>query len=425
MVLYVPNASPIPLEEAQRLVLTTVRPLPMAYVPLSQAYGYCLADNVLSDHHVPMFDRSTVDGYALQAEDVKWANRSNPVKLNCIEEIPAGYIPEQQITPGKASRIMTGAPIPKGADAVVKVEGTKIGEEEGRSSVWVYRAVTAGESILRKGADVEEGKIILPKGTFIGSVEVGLLSAFGVAVVPVYAKPKVGILSTGTELLHVEQQISPGKHRDSNGVMLAGQVREAGGDPVYLGIVQDNPEELEKRMIETLQQVDVLVTSGGVSMGDYDFLGNTFEKIGAKVVFWKTLIRPGMPALFGTWQDKPIFALAGNPASSYVNAWLYLLPAIRRMCGWTNPLPQRLTGICDESIEMMPMPHTRFLRGFTYVSSSGELRVQISPKQASGVLSSFLESNCLVRVPGKKGYAAGERIEMEMLGTIGKRVWPQ
>lgn len=425
MALYIPNASPIPMEEAQRLVLATVHSLPTTYVPLSQAYGYCLAVDVRSDHHVPMFDRSTVDGYALQAEDVKSADRSNPVRLSCIEEIPAGYIPEQRITPGKASRIMTGAPIPKGADAVVKVEETKRGEEEGRSSVWVYRAVTAGEAILRKGADVEEGKIILPAGSYIGPVEVGLLSTFGVAAVPVYAKPKVGILSTGTELLHADQQISLGKHRDSNGVMLAGQVREAGGDPVYMGIVQDNPEELEKRMIEALQQVDVLVTSGGVSMGDYDFLGNTFENIGAKVVFWKTLIRPGLPALFGTWQNKPIFALAGNPASSYVNAWLYLLPAIRRMCGWNNPLPGRLTGICDEPIAMLPTPHTRFLRGFTYVSASGELRVRLSPKQASGVLSSFLESNCLVRVPGEKEYAAGERVEVEMLGKIGESVWPQ
>ncbi|ALS23971.1 gephyrin-like molybdotransferase Glp [Paenibacillus naphthalenovorans] len=424
MALYIPNASPIPLEEAQRLVLATVRPLPLASIPLSRAYGYCLADPVLSDHNVPMYDRSTVDGYALRAEDVKWASRSTPVKLNTIEEIPAGHIPEKQIAPGMASRIMTGAPIPKGADAVVKVEETEIGEDEGRSSVWIYRSVTAGESILRKGADVEEGTIILPEGTFIGPVEAGLLSTFGVGVVPVYDKPKVGILSTGSELLPVDQQISPGKHRDSNGVMLAGQVRAAGGDPVYLGIVQDHPEELEKRITEALQQVDVLVTSGGVSMGDYDFLGNTFEKIGAKVVFWKTLIRPGMPALFGTWQDKPIFALAGNPASSYVNAWLYLLPAIRRMCGRRNPLPQRLTGICDEPIAMMPMPHTRFLRGFAYISSSGELRVKIARKQASGILSSFLESNCLVRVPGEKGYAAGERVEMDLIGTLGESVCP-
>lgn len=164
MALYIPNASPIPLEEAQRLVLATVRPLPVASIPLSRAYGYCLADPVLSDHNVPMYDRSTVDGYALRAEDVKWASRSTPVKLNTIEEIPAGHIPEKQIAPGMASRIMTGAPIPKGADAVVKVEETEIGEDEGRSSVWIYRSVTAGESILRKGADVEEGTIILPEG---------------------------------------------------------------------------------------------------------------------------------------------------------------------------------------------------------------------------------------------------------------------
>ncbi len=200
--------------------------------------------------------------------------------------------------------------------------------------------------------------------------------------------------------------------------MLASQVSRFGGNPVYFGIVKDNPEELEKRMLCVLQQVDILVTSGGVSMGDYDFLGRAFEKIGAKVILWKTLTRPGMPFLFGTWKNKPIFALAGNPASSYVNARLYLLPAIRSMCGWKEPLPKRLTVICDETIKEKQMPHTRFLRCLTYVSPSGELRVKISKKQSSNVLSSFLESNCLVRVPGGKGFDVGDLVEVELIGAI-------
>lgn len=421
MTLYIPNASPIPLEEAQSLVLQTVRPLKRTEVPLSQAYGYCLARDITADHDVPLYDRSSVDGYALRAEDVQGASRTNPVRLRSIEQIPAGYIPEQPVIPGTASRIMTGAPIPEGANAVVKVEETGIGERDG---VWIYRSASAGESILRRGEDVSEGKVILSEGTLLGPIEAGWLAAFGVAQVPVYARPKVGILSTGDELLRVDQPIRPGKHRDSNGVILAGAAAQAGGDPVYLGIVRDHPEELERRMLESLQQVDVLVTSGGVSMGDYDFLGPAFEKIGAKVVFWKTLVRPGMPALFGTWNDKPIFALAGNPASSYVNARLYLLPAIRRMCGCKEPLPKPVTGVCDDPIEPMSMPHTRFLRGFIYVSPAGVLRVKISSKQSSGVLSSFLESNCLVKVPGNQGYGAGETVEVEMLGSIGESVWP-
>jgi molybdopterin molybdotransferase len=292
--LEIPNSSPIPLDEAQRLVLSTVRPLPIVRIPISKAYGYYLAEEIKADHDIPSFDHSGVDGYALQAEDVRLASRLNPVKLRSIEEIPAGHIPQREVIRGTASRIMTGAPIPKGANAVVKVEETKA-VQEAEEDVWIYQSVSVGESIARRGGDIENGKILLTQGTFLGPVEVGLLAVFGVSVVSVYAKPKVGILSTGSELLDVDQSILPGKHRDSNGLMLAGLVSQAGGDPDFLGIVQDKPEVLERRMLETLQQVDILVTSGGVSMGDYDFLGMAFEKIGAKVVFWKTLIRPGMP----------------------------------------------------------------------------------------------------------------------------------
>jgi molybdopterin molybdotransferase len=415
--LHIPNSSPIPLEEAQNRVLSTVRTLRVIHLPLLNAYGYCLAKSVTADHDVPMFDRSTVDGYALQAEDVKSASRSNPIKLHIIEEIPAGHVPKQKVTQSKASRIMTGAPIPEGANAVVMVEKTNVAGKEGKS-VWVYKSAFAGECIAPRAQDIEEGKSLLKQGTLLGPVELGLLATFGVSVVPVYAKPKVGILSTGSELLNVDEPILPGKLRDSNGTMLAAQVSKVGGDPICFGIVQDKPEELEKRMIEVLQQVDILVTSGGVSMGDYDYLGLAFERIGAKVVFWKTLTRPGMPFLFGTWQDKPIFALAGNPASSYVNASLYLLPAIRSMCGWADPLPKPVTVICDEPIEGLQMRHTRFLRGLTYVSPSGELRVKICAKQSSNVLSSFLESNCLVKVPGGKRHDAGDLIQVELFGVI-------
>lgn len=348
--LHIQNSSPIPLEEAQRLVFSTVRPLPVIHIPLSKAYGYCLAETIKADHDVPMFDRSSMDGYALRAEDVKSASASNPVKLRIIEEVPAGHVPQQKITPGTASRIMTGAPIPKEANAVVKVEETKVAEEDGQS-VWVYQSAMVGESISRRGQDVEEGKTLLEQGTLLGPVEVGLLA------------------------ISVSQ--------------------------LFRCI-------LNRRSVFFQQE--------------YDFLGMIFEKIGAKIVFWKTLIRPGMPALYGTWQDKPIFALPGNPASSYINARLYLLPAIRYMCGWREPLPKRITVVCDETIEEKQMPHTRFLRGLTYVSPSGELRVKISTKQSSSVLSSFLESNCLVRVPGGKGYDTGELVEVELLGAIEDRV---
>jgi molybdopterin molybdotransferase len=415
--LYIPNSTPIPLNEARNLVLSTLSPLPVINIPLSEANGYCLAESVKADHHVPMFDRSTVDGYALFAEDIKSAGAYSPVKLRVIEEIPAGHIPERNVTQGMTSRIMTGAPIPKGANAVVKVEKTKVEDPDGQE-VWIYQSVNVGESISPTGQDVEEGQVLLTKGTLLGPIEVGLLATFGMAVVPVFAKPKVGILSTGSELLDVDQPILLGKLRDSNGVMLSAQVRRAGGEPVYFGIVEDKPEVLEKKMVEVLQQVDILVTSGGVSMGNYDFLGEAFEKIGAEVVFWKTLTRPGMPVLYGKWNDKPIFSLAGNPASSYVNAWLYLLPAIRFMCGWEDPFPKRITVRCEECIEPQKMPHTRFLRGLTYASPTGELRVKISNRQSSSVLSSFLDSNCLVMVPGETGYDAGELVQVELLGEI-------
>ncbi|GGG13677.1 molybdopterin molybdotransferase MoeA [Paenibacillus abyssi] len=419
--LEIPNSAPIPLEEAQRLVLSAVQPLTVTRIPISEAHGYCLAEKLTAVHDVPQYDRSSVDGYALQVKDVRMANRSNPVKLHCLEEIPAGVIPTKTILPGTASRIMTGAPIPKGATAVVKVEESKIAED-GTGDIWIYQSVSSGEAITRKGEDMAKGTMLLPEGTLLGPVEVGLLALFGVSSVLVHVKPKVSILSTGSELVAADQPLSPGKHRDSNGVMLAGQIREAGGNPTYLRIVKDDPDLLAEQMLKALQKADVLVTSGGVSMGDYDYLGLAFEKIGAKVIFWKTLVRPGMPVLFGMWHHKPIFALAGNPASSYVNARLYLLPAIRRICGWRDPLSKHVMARCDERIEAKQMPHTRFLRGFVYTSQTGELRVKIAAKQSSNVLSSFLESNCLVKIPGGQGFEADEPVEVELLGTLGERV---
>jgi molybdopterin molybdotransferase len=244
------------------------------------------------------------------------------------------------------------------------------------------------------------------------------LATFGYSSVTVYRQPVVGILSTGSELQPVDEPLQPGKIRDSNSAMIAHLVRQAGGIPMILGHVEDDEDKLVSHLEAHLPRIDILTTTGGVSVGDYDMMRGVYARLGADAVFWKSLIRPGMPVLVARKGDKPFFGLSGNPASAFVNAWSFLLPAIRYMQGAAAPFVKKVTAYTVERIVKQPIKHTRLMRGTAFVES-GQLKVSLAAAQSSGVLSSYLGANCVVRVPGGTQYEAGELVEIELFGELG------
>jgi molybdopterin molybdotransferase len=410
------NQLPLPLEKAQQLIWDLIEPTDITVVDLIESEGYVLAEPVKADTDVPHFEKSMLDGFAVRVDDIRGASRDRPIRLKVIEIVPAGHVPAKEVIPGTAIRIMTGAMIPQGADAVCRFEMTR--DVDDRTSVDVLSPVSKGEAIARIGEDVVRGTPILSKGLRIGPAEIGMLATFGYYQVQVYRKPVVGILSSGSELIEVKEPLSPGKIRNSNSYMVASQVVLAGGIPKLYQPVSDEADSLAATIRSALDEVDLLVTTGGVSVGDYDLMHEAFDKAGAEKIFWKVLIRPGSPVLFARKGNVPVIGMSGNPGAAFVNAELFLLPALRKMAGLaTFERPVHTAKLLNSPIKKAIKP-IRFLRGHAFLRRQ-ELYVDLSGAQSSGVLSSFLGTNCLVRIEGGQQLQANETVSLHLYGGLG------
>jgi molybdopterin molybdotransferase len=412
------NTRPLSLEEAQQQILAEVKPLAEESVNLLEAHGRILAETVTADTDVPAFPKAMLDGFAVRAADVQGASASHPVRLRVLETVPAGIIPTHEVGPGTATRIMTGAMMPPGADAVCRFEMTRDPAAADRTVVDVLAPVPVGEAVARVGEDVVCGTAVLAPGHRLGPAEVGMLATFGYAKVAVFRSPRVGILSSGTELVGVDEPLDPGKIRNSNSYMVASLVRAAGGVPRLYEPVSDDLEALSDTIRRALAEVDLLVTTGGVSVGDYDLMHEAFELAGARKRFWKVAVRPGSPVLFAVAGHVPVIGMSGNPAAAFVNAELFLLPAIRQMAGLKQVHRSAHTATLTDTPTKKMIKPTRFLRGFAY-EEGGRLWVDVTGSQSSGVFSSFLHSNALVRIEGGKLPQAGDAIEVYLYGRIG------
>ena len=324
----------IPIEEAIRIVLEHTHPIDTVRVDLMDALGRTLAEDVRSDIHMPPFDKSAMDGYAVLGCDVQGASRECPAILEVIEEIPAGAVPRRSISAGKAARIMTGAPVPDGADTVVMVEDTI--SEQGGNQVKILAPTQTGQNIARLGEDVRCGQVVLEAGTPIRPPEIGILAAVGAVRVPVHRQPVVGVVATGSEIVEPHVVPEPGQIRNSNGCSMAAQLIRAGADPRYLGIVDDQEDALQKVILEGLDACDILMLSGGVSAGDYDLVQVAMKACGVEVLFDRIQMKPGKPLTFGVKGEKLVFGLPGNPVSSVVGLELLARPAIRKMQRMTD-----------------------------------------------------------------------------------------
>ncbi|HET6568978.1 MAG TPA: gephyrin-like molybdotransferase Glp [Rhodothermales bacterium] len=399
--------------EARALILQSIRPTPVEHVPLAEALGRTLAAEVVSSDTIPPFDNSAMDGFAVRAADVERV----PVTLRVIERIHAGTFPSSQLKEGDCAQIMTGAPVPKGADAVVPVEWTDRVESTGGwggERVTIGRCPEPGQHVRPAGGDVQAGALVFHAGQVVTPPVVGMLAALGYADVPVRSRPRVAVVATGDELAAPGQPLGPGQIRNSNGPALAAQVASAGGEARPPLVARDDPESV-RAAVEQALEADVLILSGGVSVGEHDYVKQVLDELGLELLFWRVRQRPGKPLAFGLLRGKPVFGLPGNPVSSAVCFHQYVRPALAAMLGQAGPGPQLHTALLDTDIPKPAGLHV-FARGKAYTDERGMLRVDSTGPQGSNVYSSFVQANCLIHLPEQMEQApAGTPVQIEWL----------
>ena len=398
----------IHLEEAIHRILEQIPRLGLERLNLLQAQGRVLGEDVIAPRDIPPWDNSAMDGYALRWTDVRKASPEKPVVLKVLSDLPAGRIYKGRVGPGEALRIMTGAPLPRGADTVVQVEDTEKAGEAAR----IFTGPGKGKNIRRAGEDVKAGERVMVKGTILHPAHIGMLASFQRSFVSVHQQPRVAILATGDELLEIDESWAGGKIVNSNSYSLAAQVAACGGFPIQLGIAKDQMEDLLSKIQQGLI-ADILLTSGGVSMGDYDLVKEMLKKLG-KINFWKVAMRPGQPLAFGIISGKPLFGLPGNPVSSMISFEQFVRPSILKMSGHQNLFRPTLKAELLEDIEKkIGLVHFVRCRLFR---EGGKICASTTGEQGSGILSSMVKAQGLIVIPRDvKGVHAGEVVSVILL----------
>jgi len=404
-----------PLEEVRALVLAHCVRGPVVSLPLVDARGLVLAEPVVAGEQVPPFANTAVDGYAVRASDVT----NVPVELRVIGEVAAGAVAQMPVSEGTAIRIMTGAPIPDGCDAVVMVEDT---ERLGDDGVRILKSVGVTAGIRDAGSDVQAGATVFEPGVVVTPMVEGVLSSINARKVAVYWKPRVGVISTGDELVDDGSPLEKGQIRESNRKMLLRLVEEAGAEAIDLGIIRDNEEDLEDTLRKATSRgmVDALISSGGVSMGDYDVVKAVLGRI-ADMHWFQIAMKPAKPFAFGTMpgvgeSTVPIFGLPGNPVSSLMSFELIARPAIRTMMGVVQPFRPRIAAIVDEDVKRGLDGKTHFDRVFAYWNNDGRVHVRRTGAQGSHQLASTALANAIMAVPDGNGVQAGDEVTVTFLG---------
>jgi len=394
------------VEQALEQVLKEFHPLEPERVPILQALGRVLAEDVHADADIPPYANSSMDGYAVLAADTAGASRETPTHLHVVDELAAGYVSETVVTSGTAIRIMTGAPIPPGADAIVQVEETRtVGER-----VEVFTTVQVGQFIRPAGEDVHRGERVLSQGTLVRPQEVGMLATLGHKAASVIRRPRVAILATGDEVVAIDAPLAPGKIRNANSYSNAAQVIRYGGIPILLGIARDRERELTEKIRAGLAQgVDLFLTSGGVSVGDFDLVKKVLAAEG-EINFWRVRMKPGKPLAFGHIGGVPVLGLPGNPVSVMVSFEMFARPALLKMQGrtdWERPVVAATL--------MNAVTHKDSRRHYLRArieAQDGEYRAYLTGEQGSGILSSMVKANGLAIIPEEWTHApAGARVQ--------------
>lgn len=379
----------ISVEEALKTILINFRPLGLEKINILDGRGRVIGEDILASRNIPSANNSAMDGYAVRHIDTKGAARDKPLKLKIIEDIPAGKVALKKINKGEAARIMTGAVIPEGADAVVRQEDTL---KDGKTVI-IYTSAKKADHIRFAGEDVRKSELVMKKGGALRPADIGMLAALGKAFVSVYQKPRVAIMSTGDELVDIEIDPPPGKIVNSNSYSLAAQVLECGAIPIMLGISKDKKSDLEETF-KTAMHADLIISSGGVSVGDFDFVKNVMGEIGNAMHFWQVAMRPGKPLAFGAIEGVPLFGLPGNPVSAMVSFEQFVRPSLLKMQGYKNIFRQTIKAICAEDFQKQA-GFKHFIRAVVKKGKSKYV-VTTTGDQGSGILKSMVTANGLI-----------------------------
>ena len=405
----------IPLKDAQEYVLQHCRVGHSELRSSRSSLGLVLAEEVLTSEDVPPFDNTAMDGFAVRSEDTLEA----PQQLEIVGTIPAGSAPDFSINPGQAARIMTGAPLPEGADAVVMVELTQVEGDQ----VTVQKTVPEGNHIRRAGEDLESGQIVFEKGTKLTPTHLGVLASIGCLEVSVFSPIKVGVMSTGDELVEGKVPLEPGQIRDSNRHSLLALLNDLGLEGIDLGLIPDNEESIETAIRSACfgeGSCDAVISSGGVSMGDFDYVKVVLDRLG-EMQWMQVAIKPAKPLAFGLVGETPVFGLPGNPVSSIVSFELFVLPALKKMMGEPEIWAPKIRAIADSSLSRRPDGKTHFARVKAYIGD-GSYRVKSAGGQGSHQLSAMADANALAVIPDGDGINEGELVEIIFLHQLTRRL---
>ena len=396
------------VEDARQQMLDSIPVLSPEKRQILDCSGYVLAEELYATENIPPFDNSAMDGFAVIAADVNMASKDNPVVLKVVETIAAGYAPEKEVSSGECSRIMTGAMIPKGANAVVMQEDTELSGDQ----VNIFDSVVETENVRFTGESVKHDDCVMSDGKLIRPTDISMLASLNCTEVTVYKKPTIAIVSTGDELTPIGKKLKPGKIRDSNRYGLYAQVQSTGGIPIDMGIAPDDEEETERIFLESISQADGLITSGGVSVGEHDVVKNVLTKLG-EMNFWRVAMKPGKPQVYGFIDNKPIFGLPGNPVSSLVVFELFVRPALLKMAGHTDLLRPTFKAVLSTDVTNKD-GRVNYMRAIL-TKQDDEYLAKITGPQGSGILHSLVLANGLITIPTGVSLKAGEKVEAQFI----------
>lgn len=408
------------VDEALARILTDIAPLAADSVPLDDSLGRVLAEDIRSNLNLPPFANSSMDGFAVRADDVRAAGAEAPVTLNVVMDIPAGSTPSGTLQPGEAARIMTGAPLPAGADAVVPVEDTDAqfnARDTGAlpPSVRIRSAARTGDNVRPIGEDIADGQTVLTAGTLIRPAEIGVLAALGRATVPVIRAPRVAIVSTGDELVGIGEPLAPGKIHDSNAYTLAALIRTHGGEAIRVPVARDTLEDARRRFREALDlKPDLVLSSAGVSVGAFDVVRSVLDELG-QINFWRVNLRPGKPLAFGRLGGVPFFGLPGNPVSAMVTFDVFVRPVLLKMARRPDAWPT-VEAVTGEAIQS---DGRQTYARVTLTRDNGRLIAHTTGTQSSGALSSMVKADGLLIIPaGLTNVPAGTPLQVRLLKAL-------
>ncbi|RDU35558.1 molybdopterin molybdenumtransferase MoeA [Neobacillus piezotolerans] len=414
---------PITIGEAVKRIMDCKPTGKTEFISINESFGRFLSVDLAATSDVPHFTRAPYDGFAVRSVDTQEAGLDHPVEFEVIDHIGAGQTTSKVLGEKQAVRIMTGAMMPEGSDAVMMLELAKTAERDGKNYMTIKRKIKKGENVSFQGEDAKEGEVLVKKGTLINPGIQAMLATFGYASVPVAKKPVVGLYATGTELLGVDEPLVPGKIRNSNSYMIAAQIERAGGEVEYFGSLPDDFDTCFEAVKNSLDKVDMLVTTGGVSVGDYDYLPAIYEKLGAEVLFNKVAMRPGSVTTVAVHNGKLLFGLSGNPSACYVGFELFTRPVIRTMLCSENPHLRKELAVLDTNFPKAN-PFTRFVRS-TVFFREGRLIATPSGLDKSNIVMSLAGANSLMILPGgTRGFEAGMEVDVLLLEDQEGSEWP-